>query len=1025
MATSYTDLIRSVIRDFDEIYSVLRAKGSQYDGSALPTSGDTGIATADYANIINSNLVKVNGLSVNQLVAPGNMLDNNTGTTTSGVVSIDYANKGISITGVKPGYYNASSILSLGATFVDLDIDAFELSTDNKNYVLTPTTNIISSVTIAKGKIEGSASAVASSVQGEAPKAEVDTVVEGTIISSENSTGAYPITVTVTPQLSGKIVANVSADTITPGYIKDENDVVLTGAAYNISGITVAPATETYYVAKGSVTLNSSNTNITPSVATGQLELGTDENDGYAVTATVGNVTLTATTVVGYVTEEEVSLNASALTNSPVTKYIKKGSVSGAASNVTKPAITLTSTIAAAESYTGDTYEVKASTGAITLDHTVVEGYVKAGDVADLTLAAEEQTIKIAHGRAVAKIASNNIVADSSEYLATTGREFTIRSTPLISKEFTEGYIKDTDYTLQNTGTTATQTFNIKEGVVGTPSNTLSVTPSFTDTNNVVKTQIFKEAAPTSGDYYTIEANSSVGITGGWIDSQTISKLSNKYYVPKATFEFVKSDAEDPKQFIQVTTGGYIPSGAIVELEGELSEADYAVVGLQVSTDSGSISDDSLSSNYYSIIVGKSTIDAGYISDGNGTVTPHEIKVAHGSVSDVNSVDTITAGAITGDAENGYVIPITAAASSIVTITEGYIKTTGDLTVNGEAHANGAKKEFSKLENIALAAGAVQINTDAVTGDVAAEGFSFASTETKYAIKPTIGGASGAGLKVTTKTVGYIGENYSTTANVSLGDDNSTTRYLTPGTKLTSVNGSGTVAISNNFNTNQSGAYTISLTSPNATNIAVSGTLAEGYYASSDEKAVSGTATITGLTGAVSVAHGSVKVTSATAALSVSAPAGLTLHNSSTGLDGAYELTLDAQSFNLDATTVEGYVKSGDVSNIATTVGNSSSIKYFISKYVNNNSYEDTTNYVGVVNGFGAPTNTDVETWVQNDAVVAQASDTVVIATAGKYVEKDIEVRLAPNAAGSAVRNELYTLQQRLLGKGVKEQALA
>lgn len=1022
MATNYSDLIRTVIRDFDEIYSVLRAKGSQHDGSSLPTSGDTGIATADYANIINSNLVKVNGLSVSQLVTVNSMLDNNTGTTTTGTVSVDYTNEGISITGIKPGYYNASSILSLGATFVDLGIDSFDLSDDGKNYVLKPSANIIKSVTIAKGEVKGSTTASASSVSGKVPTATVDTELISTVISTESSTGAYPVTLKVTPRLSGEIVATVSKDSVTPGYISSADDVTLTGGAYDISGISVAEATETYYVAKGSVTLNTNNTNITPTLTLGGLVEGTEDN-GYAVTTTVGNVTLTATTVAGYVTEDEVTLNAETLTNAPVTKYIAKGSVSGAAANVTKPTITLSSSIAAADSYSGDVYTVTANTAAITLKHTVEEGYVKNSDVSDLTLTADEKSIRIAKGSARASISGNSISASSDYLVSTGGREFTVTSTPVISKELTEGYITNADFTTVN-NTTSTQTFQIKEGIIGTPSNTLSVTAAgFTDTDNAIRSEIFKTEQPTSGEYYTVGASSSVSITGGWIDSQTIiTQASNKYYVPKATFNFVP-ESGNAGSFIQVTTGGYIPSGAIVELGDELTEADYATVSLQLSSNEGSIVNNNLNENYYTLEISKASINAGYISDNNGTVTPYTLKVAKGSVSNTNTVDSVVInGTITGDA-NGYTIPLNVTAGSTVVVEDGYVKNS-EIMVDGESQANNTKKTITVAKSVSIDAATIAIDASAVSGNVSSDGFEFASEVTKYAVTPTIGGASGSELVARATKAGYVDSSYSTKLNVTLDTSNAQTRYLTPGTQLTSVNGSGTVAITNNFGTTQSGDYTISLTNPN-TQISVAGTLTEGYYASSEELAVSGKATITGLTGSVSVKHGSVTVNTASAELSVSSTTGLTLHNSATGLDGYYELTLEAESLSLDANTVEGYVKAADVKNNATSVANTSSTKYFISKYVNSNLYSDTGNYAAAVDGFGVPTNANVESWVQNDEVVVQESDSMVIETAGKYVEKNIEVRLAPDAAGSNVRNELYTLQQRLLGNGVTNIAVA
>lgn len=1022
MATNYSDLIRTVIRDFDEIYSVLRAKGSQHDGSSLPTSGDTGIATADYANIINSNLVKVNGLSVSQLVTVNSMLDNNTGTTTTGTVSVDYTNEGISITGIKPGYYNASSILSLGATFVDLGIDSFDLSDDGKNYVLKPSANIIKSVTIAKGEVKGSATAAASSVSGKVPTATVDTELTSTVISTESSTGAYPVTLKVTPRLSGEIVATVSKDSVTPGYISSADDVTLTGGDYDISGISVAEATETYYVAKGSVTLNTNNTNITPTLTLGGLVEGTEDN-GYAVTTTVGNVTLTATTVAGYVTEDEVTLNAETLTNAPVTKYIAKGSVSGAAANVTKPTITLSSSIAAADSYSGDVYTVTANTAAITLKHTVEEGYVKNSDVSDLTLTADEKSIRIAKGSARASISGNSISASSDYLVSTGGREFTVTSTPVISKELTEGYITNADFTTVN-NTTSTQIFQIKEGIIGTPSNTLSVTAAgFTDTDNAIRSEIFKTEQPTSGEYYTVGASSSVSITGGWIDSQTITQASNnKYYVPKATFNFVP-ESGNAGSFIQVTTGGYIPSGAIVELGNELTEADYATVSLQLSSNEGSIVNNNLNENYYTLKISKASIDAGYISDNNGTVTPYTLKVAKGSVSNTNTVDSVVInGTITGDA-NGYTIPLNVTAGSTVVVEDGYVKNS-EIMVDGESQANNTKKTITVAKSVSIDAATIAIDASAVSGNVSSDGFEFASEVTKYAVTPTIGGASGSELVARATKAGYVDSRYSTKLNVTLDTSNAQTKYLTPGTQLTSVNGSGTVAITNNFGTTQSGNYTISLTNPN-TQISVAGTLTEGYYASSEELAVSGRATITGLTGSVSVKHGSVTVNTASAELSVSSTTGLTLHNNATGLDGYYELTLEAESLSLDANTVEGYVKATDVKNNATSVANTSSTKYFISKYVNSNLYSDTGNYAAAVDGFGVPTNANVESWVQNGEVVVQESDSMVIETAGKYVEKNIEVRLAPDATGSNVRNELYTLQQRLLGNGFTNIAVA
>lgn len=272
-----------------------------------------------------------------------------------------------------------------------------------------------------------------------------------------------------------------------------------------------------------------------------------------------------------------------------------------------------------------------------------------------------------------------------STYTTPTNTGYAITATPKISTS-AEGWMPTGDVN----GTAATR-YVIK----GAHSASVkSVTPALSGTSILTTT---KPSGTLNTDYWALQptataiATSTVG-TAGWIvkeskDSSSVSGSGTEYYLPKATFKYVK-ESTSGATFIECKTAGYMPTGALTlvdDSDGDsVADIDYANV---YATLSSSILTTTGASGDYQITLSKAeTTNPGYITgtSGQGSVAldnTYYVKKgtakAPTSISGTSATVSVSSGTIT----------LTKSVSVTPSVTAGYITagtaTTSTVTLSG------------------------------------------------------------------------------------------------------------------------------------------------------------------------------------------------------------------------------------------------------------------------------------------------------------------------------------------------------
>ena len=1049
---SYLELISTAINDFDKIYTQLYNKGVSSGGSVVPqptTTGiDSGISTSSYATLISDQLFRVGNLTSSGLsLSDGKIVDRTAGSVaTTGTVN--YTEKKITLTGVGAGYYNTTSPITYTIadnSLINLSsIDSYTL-TETKTgdttvygpYVYTPAEGkFISSVTITKGMLNVAAPTITFNAGWTNTLTNTITSNESSISFSEttptDATKYYAIGITPKSELSGNVSAANNV-TLTEGYIKDDNAsdkkhyTKIDSGSSNLSALNATGNANTYYIPKGSLSDIKSTSTIT--IDNGEIQLvetGATSSNSYDITASAANATISGKITEGYLKAND-TLSGTA-TSIPATIHVKKGSIANFTHDVS---ITVdTSNVATATSdYVNVPISFNYGPGNTnTKTNVITEGYIKSTNVTS-TINGTNTELHLKKGSAtVIKGNDANIVYSGDTSILGTGKSgktLTLTITPNTTiSNFSAGYFSEaSQITAGNIGTTSV-TVGIDNGTVSTSNSIATSLTERTDDGdgsskeNDQTVNIFLSAAPSSGDYYDISATARTTVTPGYVDSAPANSTVHTY-LPKAKVRWVDT-GEGGEDYLEVSTGGYLPAGIISNITTAVIQNAKLLATLSNSNVLTSIaSGEDLPAGAYEISISKNgSSDAGYISATQGTLSlDNKYYVAHGSITNTASLGNISLGTDAiklNDTNNSYAIPVTVSGTLSNKFVEGYIKTT-DVTNNSTG--NQGNSTFSKTNTINIDKATFEVKNANIAISSTGTGIETSSTATSYYVTPTISSDKNTAT-ISVKSAGYIATGNDQTVTIAAATDDITPTYIKAGAGWTSTGstGSGTAKIKNNLNSTVSGDYTIELDGTNTIN--TTGTLQAGYYGATEINALkAGIATVSGLTGSTTIAHGSLTTSGSASANIVTDVNNITFVSGVTTSNASnyYSLTTSITNTSISKELTEGYIKNADIT--GDTIINTNSDKYYIGKYsattgarsiVSGNETDTDTIYLPFgTNGFG----------VDSDGA---AYDGNVIAIAEKYSKKDIGITLHENAMGSNVRSKLAALQARLAGQNAK-----
>lgn len=1022
---AYLAYISKAIEDFDKIYGKLVAKGV----AVYPTVGsdnkyDTGVATSEYANLI-SNLYAIK--DGNNFITPSTSTVAKLTTIDRNVTgAVDTASGVVTFTGLPEGFITTTTIVSTTIETESATFANFKANEEGTSYVYTPNGKIVKDVTLTKGSVSIDAGAFThtrTAATGDIVGATaVGTGIASGVIGTEyDANNTYDsndkfIPIEISPSFKVGCTHTISLDKtkgydFTAGYIEDitlqdttleipsvEEEIPVEGfkiylkkaalsnvtangdigfSESDITGISKPATGSNYYTIKANAALNISGT-IDPGYidSSTKLESSTQGGDSiaaemYLAKATLGDVTLSADEFKTVVTDED-SIGAAVGT----TKVNNKYNISVNLPNVSK-------TITASEGYLKEddaSFSITGTGGTkyISIDH----GSIKTKTAASLsgigTLAGFSTALPTG--------------AVASEYSELTLSLSATNVLDTAAGGFTEGYIKEGDYTL-SAGTGSASVFIKNQKVT---SDTVGIKVEAIDAGKDPATvEILSKTAPTGikpgDDYYRLTATSSATVSAGYSESGTTLGQTEYYYLPKATLEYVEDSTMG--NFIQVTSGGYLPTGTLTSITDITGEIDVARVEVGLS---GAIKN----GKYVVTAVCDTTkSNAGYF-DASESFISNTIEIPVGSVT--TDADITSTSFVKADKKDNssYTLTVNAVGSVLADVSEGYIRPE-DLTVNTQTGKDNVSVSFNKDTTFDITKAVISGVSSDASVDVAstASGFAFASeTETAFSITTVLGTDKTIKAKATT---GYIKEEDSE-VSLTVGAT-AQTYYLKEATvgTISATTTASPVTIKTNFADNVTGAYTIDLAENSA--VAATATIGEGYT-----KEATATGSVAVKATAVSVAHGSVTGTvDSKSNVITSGTSGLTVYSSDAKAKEVSNKTFKITATDTivaSASVTPGYVKSSDVSKSAaeTSTGNA---------YL--------AGYDGTIDG---------DDYVINNAFVitsgdeaGTAVDSETIATAGKYVDKNIVINLHGDAMGTNVRSELEKLELRLSGKYVSK----
>lgn len=1098
---TYTQLISQAINDFDSIFSALLDRhASNVEGQVLVAEdlSNGQVATSAYAGLVRQ-LYRVG-----EITKDGNTITGITAitpTTVDGIIR-SYANRSnpvsdgvygtptsnkltVEYTIPNAGYYDTNSTLLGHVSFADINVTADNVGTyavvDNnvtsyevRNLDSGVATNIpMLKVTMPKGSVDVTFGNVTKDDNGgEAIHASVSinsgssTATAASMTATDNSIQYFTINLHQIADYSvrGSIAVNVAKSA---GFITNA-DVTTAPNTFNIAASMTADDSQTIYIPPATIT--------SPQLASGSsltitgdsvLDL-TDQTPGsldnyYALTTTASNLNVTSTTTAGYVAAGTgVSLGRiSDITN---TYYIPKGIVPDTTISLTTSELTYTdnsSMVSSSQTPYAITYGVSGGAQGInkTVTTNITKGFVN--DTAyDVTVSGTNTIyIKEATVSQTPQITSTGATGDTSIIAPGTSGHYKI-TLPLestVSPTFTAGYLSNANQFTNNTGN-ASYSFSVAKGSVSaTPRLGVVLTDNSDGKDgSALDESIFLEELPAGydKDYYTVTASiDTPTVSSGYITSSDVTVASPKtFYIKKATFKYVEQMGDSESSFLEVTNGGYVPSGTIASIAEISGSIDAAAVVLAFSDSNNGIisSTQENGKSYYAIEVNKAQTgsNAGYISDNSGTANGTTY-VLHGSESLATTFNSTTAGTVSAlnSTNHTYNVPLTSEITNNLTFSEGYIKQS-DITLNGTG--NVLTKTLTGNTSIDVAEGAYGITTSATSFTLTAtrdsELLLGTGVSDGYALVPQLA----ATIKVDATAAGYIKpDDQDVTYNYSNTDESLVSAdpiYIKKGTGPVTRTGyasannwstaaqtplSNYVNITNNFSSTVNGDYTISV----GGYVEASLELDPGYYGS-NEKTLTGGQVFVNKSTTVTHGHADITLTASNQGLSLadssSNPISGALLSSSTQ-DGNY-VTINSTGSVSGAvnsqTFVTGYMKDGDISfpssevvsstayirTVPLTVTTLDGAAHDYNTTSGNNISSGTTIYGIVTIGSNDGDIHGSSTFATGTLNEAGLRDAVILPTANRFSLYNTEIQLTANAMGSNVVDKLQDLEARLAG---------
>lgn len=1023
---AFAGVINSAITDFNSIYDAIKERTDANDTDMKTDT--TGIATSAYAELIKNKLFSISGITdggkgkgIGPVITP--YFDSYAGDPVSVKLGKD-GNVAITVGIPNKGYYGTEARLtgSLAAQNVALTgtvngkanitkVDATEGKA--AHWHVAPTDGkVLGVVDIDIGSYAPSITQVTNGVSATATVGlfgtdGINRNVLPAIPENGNVNDYVSFKMKAAGSFSGKVTPVLGKTDFTAGYFETAPVLEITKEGYDIKGAATSEEQD-FFIKKGTIS------NV--KVAGTELEFNDEGHIGtkvapgdagaanyYKVTAGIAGGVITGNTTAGFVSDGNDTQigNLSAISKD---FYVKKGAVENSTVNVSLVAVPGDVKV---ESEDPDAYTVvvkRNSTEAAETTGNYSDGYVKKGTY-KISTTVSEKVLKIARGA----VKINNTL-DGISY-AGSGADLLVKTAPENVSEYyvitptvaltsaldaghsKEGYIVPDNNTVTHNEFSGTASpLYLKKGKV-THSTNIVINNSSTDA-----TAIFTDTKPTTGTYYTLTTQCNVTANEGYITAADIAKGDEKsYYLPKAVVQYVADSSGS--NFIQVTSAGYLPSGTIQAIQGNI---DYAAVSVNIGTESGTniIKTSGAAGDYKLTIAKASATNAGYISgkDGEGTVgLAAEYYIAKGSVASQASIDSIVKSDIaraTGAGASGFEFNVTASGNAgTPTIAAGYI-TSSDVTLTKPTDKV-VKMTLPEAQLAATLTGNVHAGADLSTGLLAGDNTS------KYFVTPTLANAT---VKATVGTAGYVDDaSSSNSLTINIGDDNRTVAYIKTGTtkKFTTTDLDLSSKLSSNFDSTVSGDYTIRLAGTDK----FDGTLDTGYYGDA-EKTIN---IERSLTGSYTVAHGSVSVNSTAVTLGTATSSDVSLVTAPGKPADFAAITVPVSSVAISFNAVKpGYVKDSDVTNSTAATG---STTIYLKKYENS---EDAAAAGSV------PTASDTvnggDTKIVYTPVPSGITDTTILHTEGRYLKHNVKVTLHADAIGSNAETDLEKLQKRLAG---------
>lgn len=1065
---AYSALIDQAIASFDNIANKLKTKGV-IGNSDTPFADniDTGVyPVSEYPSLIESELFKVEGkvkTDLNSSLTSAGLIPYKNGeSASSATITYESATATLVQAITAGGFYDAGATLkaSIATTAVDFkgkaphagETDVFSIAGNDPTtsyYTITPEANhLLGSVKIAKGSHAvtlGDISLTEKTVTANNTIGSTGDSATAVLKKAEEtiSGGKFHFTLKTETTFSAKAAVSATS-TFTEGYI--DNVSVETGKSTNFAEektnteykVELDAASISGIDATANVTVASADADILSAVSaaeqqtienalTGGSTIGKVETDHFADSyliyqdSAAGSISIANAAVTpGYIssTHKDTAGNEQiSVGNVDIEKHyykVKKGSLGTNNTCTLEDGKDITGTL----NLTNKTDGKYVTTFDINKNYTqpITSGYIKNDNFVASVSGSKTIEIGVGHVQITGGDTTFTPSGDLSTAIGTTaiegGKSFTISTTTDISRTVTEGYIKNNTTDVSAAPElTGSATYWMKSGTI---SSVASLTATAVDTEDGKpaesgaegeKVNLFVDTAPTSGDYYKIDATASASVTEGYVSGTESASDTKHLYIPKAKLKYVEALGENEASFVEVTSGGYIPSGLvaqIADITGTIDKASVAVAiesGNCLNTTSG-----------YEITIATKTIDAGYISNNEGTVSLTKAFINHGK-----TVLGTTAGAISlastptwDETKSKYVFSGSGTANTKFTVTEGYIKASDFSIEAGQGTLNAENNTVTAQLTAGLSLDKAVLGLDPTVKAVIGTGITGNPVVLKDGKFVVTAKLTANKIKATVGSAGYLSAKDTQELTLSVDDADIEIQAGKKNTGITLADNTAntTWALTGAAQTDNS--YKVTLPSKN---IGAKTTLAEGYYSGEDLLNVTGSVNITEKTLTIDPASASITHDSTNSAITSD---DLVLYSES----GANMLAIKAETnctLGVSAVTA-GYLKEG--TQITLPDGLHAAATKFVKKAIISQTITegDATHILATASH--TEENTVAVTF--GDTTIPDSireTPAEVLGVANTYNTKDVKISIGAHSMGSSVATKLDALAARLAGK--------